>query len=142
LAQYGRDNDWVFGPGEQELTYLPQIGIITDDMLGNMNLAKDQGSYLTYEGTHREHILAIAALLKLRYAGFLESQDLLVLENLKRNPLITAILARVDDGNQSETIRYLEKFPRELPLNTGWEQWGGASQWLYFFIVKAVVDGH
>jgi len=99
-----------------------------------------EGYVRQIEGTHNQHIIALSALLKLRYSGFLESHDLLVLKNLKRNPLITAILARVDDGNQAETIAYLEKFPRDLPLETGWESWGGCPQYLYFFIVKAVID--
>jgi hypothetical protein len=55
--------------------------------------------------------------------------------------LIEALLVRVEDGDQSKAIEYLNGFPDALPLETGWESWGGASRWLYFFILKAIIDG-
>jgi len=141
MAAYGRANDWVMGEGDREITYIPQLEIITSDMITHFAMLEIRPSYSLSEGTHNEHIIALSAWLKLRYTGFLESHDLLILKNLKRNPLITAILARVDDGNQAETIAYLEKFPRDLPLETGWESWGGCPQYLYFFLLKGVIDG-
>jgi len=141
LVKYGELHDWVMGEGDREITYIPQLKILTADMLSHFNMLEMRPSYLVSAGTHNEHIIALSALLKLRYSGFLEAHDLLILKNLKRNPLITAILARVDDGNQAETIAYLEKFPRELPLETGIENWGGCPAWLYFFLLYVVING-
>jgi hypothetical protein len=138
LADYGRENDWVFGEGPREYTFLPQVGVLTDMLLGQMNLTPK----FSLQSTHNEHIIALSGWLKLRSVGYLESQDLLVLRNLKSNMLIRSIIARVTEGNQSEAIYYLSQYPEKWPLETGEQEWSGCPKWLYFFLIKAVVDGH
>jgi hypothetical protein len=136
LYTYGTDNGDVFGSGPRDLTYLPQVRIIINDMRSNMLV-----SQFRLDGTHNEHLLALSAWLKLRYANFLESHDLLILENLRSNPLIEALLVRVEDGDQHKAIEYLRGFPEELPLETGIEGWGSAPSWLYWFLIYGVVSG-
>ena len=137
LAQYGRDNDWVFGEGPREYTFLPQVGVLTDMLLGQMYLTPK----FSLESTHNHHIIALSVWLKLRSVGYLESQDLLVLRNLKSNMLIRSLIARVTEGNQSEAIYYLSQYPEKLPLETGEQEWSGCPKYLYFFLIKALVDG-
>ena len=141
LVKYGEMNSWVMGEGPREYTYLPQLKIITSDMITHFSMLEMRPSYSLSEGTHNEHLLGLTGWLKLKYAGYLETQDLLVLKNLKQNPFLKALLARVDNGDQTEAIEYLSKFPKVLPLKVGHENWGGCSQWLYFFLVKGILDG-
>ena len=144
MQDYGDANTWVMGSGDRELTHLPQLNYMLSDLLSNLNMFQKQGSYLDYEGSHREHILGIAALLKLRYAGFLESQDLLVLKNLKQNPLIKAILNRTDDGNQSEIIELMSDesiFPSDrYPKGTAFG-WGSSTLGVYYLVLYGVING-
>jgi len=138
IAAYGRANDWVMGEGPREYTFLPQVGVLTDMLLGQMYLTPK----FSLQSTHNEHIIALSGWLKLRSVGYLESQDLLVLRNLKSNMLIRSLIARVTNGNQSEAIYYLSQYPEKLPLETGEQEWSGCPKWLYFFLIKALVDGH
>jgi len=140
MAAYGRANDWVMGEGPREYTFLPQVGLITDDMLGHMNLT-NRPAY-TLDSSHKEHLLVLSAWLKLRYAGFIEDHEILILKNLPKSPLGDALLARLKDGSQSKSILYLSKYPEKLPLETGEQEWSGCPKYLYFFLIKAVVDGN
>ena len=80
MNDYAIRHNYVMGKGDTEFTRIPQIGLIINDMLG----AGLYSPKLAYAGSHREHILALSAWLKLRYAGYLEAHDLFILRNLKQ----------------------------------------------------------
>jgi len=136
MRSYGKEHKWVMGEGDKKLTYNPQLLILINGILGEHILGTQQER----KSTHKEHILASSIWLKMRYSS-LNDVELLTLKNLKQTPLRDALIARMKDGNQSETIKYLESFPEKLPLEVGHENWGGCPRWLYFFILKAVIDG-
>ena len=138
INNYAVEHNYIMGEGDEEFTRVPQIGLLINEMLGAESFLSNS---LMGSSTHREHILAVSAWLKLRYAGHLNSAEVTVLKSLKANPMTRAILARVDDGDQDETIKYLSDFPSNLPLDTSIESWGGCPSWLYFFLLKALIDG-
>jgi len=137
IRSYGRDNGYVMGKGDRRLTYMPQLEIIISDMLGERPILTSEDER---DSTHKEHILALSLWLKLRYDG-LTHAEFLALKAIKQTWIRKALINRMTDGDQADVIEYLRTFPDSLPLDTGIEGWGGCPRWLYFFLLKAIIDG-
>lgn len=145
IREYGFSNNWVMGEGDRNLTYMPQLKFILSDMLGEEVLGfngidiKAKSSILANE--YKFNVLTLFAWLKVKYYGGLDKHEYLIFKNLKRTKLVKALLNRLNDGNQEDIIKYLRTFPADLPLDTGVDNWGSCPRWLYFFLLKAIIDG-
>ena len=140
LDAYAKRHNYIMGDGDTEFTYMPQIGLLMSEMRGELAFISQN------EGTHRDHIAALSIFLRARYNGGVNSAELLALKSMKRTPIVSALIARYTDGDQSEALAILSDlhtFPMDhLPLETGVFSWGSCPAWVYFVIMTGILEGY
>jgi hypothetical protein len=154
LVDYGKKHNWIMGDGPKEYTdatiLVPMILFIKDKLHDSSLSVID---YLpTTEGiahSFNGHLLASYIWLQARVRGSINDVEAGMLDKLwqasSQDPMYTALMHRIFDGNQTETLMLLLKRPEfpdnVLPSETGVFDWGSAPSSVYYLISLAIVEG-
>lgn len=128
IVAYAEPQDWVTGAGPVGITsILPLVPV-----LGGMQLAVS---------SFRSDLLAVYILLTGRLNGDISTMDVDTLKLLNKetpgNPLYLAILHRFTDGDQTDTVDYLQTMSHTV----GATGWGSCPYEVLFTVVVGIMEG-
>lgn len=113
IYDYGQQNDWVYGEGPREYTYLPQIKYLLENFV-EANLTSRRMSLIDFKDLfkgYKGNVIALWVATKGRLYGYIRDIELDLLKQLRAserpNPIYHALIAKYESGDQGTAINTL-----------------------------------
>jgi hypothetical protein len=124
LYEFGNDRDWIMGRGSYDVVYfMPQFQNTLRALIGKKQNIPEVAVDPTKD--HQRHIETLNWLLRGKKNGYVRSGVRAVVAHfLKASPhnaLFSFVHHYFGDGNQSSTLKLLDRFPKDrLPTSADW----------------------
>jgi len=151
LVEYAEANDWVFGAGPREYTYLPGLKPLLKDIFDDKLTLKDHASdTLPFLESYKGNVLGDYLALKGRAYGYVRGAELELLDKLideaPLNPIYHALKHRFTDGDQQTAISILDEeefFPSDKLPKAALEifAWNDAPSAILYVWTVAILEG-